>query len=274
MIEIMKNIQQDFLELTAELVTEKEAFNCDLKMVQDTDCDIIDRKAAQKRLVDGVLEAGEYIGHGDQLTFQKFYDGLRLSQTGVTAIERLEFIRYFRIALFHTKMSKVFMDYKASMADDDNVDDVLSLSWFKAWLGLKDITNQESKIKKPGNFEFHDQFITELGLQFLANAFTNYLEANEDIPEITTTAEAEQFILSFLEHSGVKFFFDPDNCEEQDKFNDLLSYCRDLCSRTVLSIVFDKMEEEGDALGLRAFRTSMIIYFLNRKQTVQDSKYA
>ena len=50
-------------------------------------------------------------------------------------------------------MSKIFMDYKASMRDEDNVDDVSTLSWFKAWLGLKSITNQESKIKKPGNFE-------------------------------------------------------------------------------------------------------------------------
>ena len=53
-----------------------------------------------------------------------------------------------------------------------------------------------------------------------------------------------------------------------------MSYCRDLCSRTVLSLVSDKLEEECDALGLQAFRISMIIYFLNRKQNVQDSKYA
>ena len=34
------------------------------------------------------------------------------------------------------------------------------------------------------------------------------------------------------------------------------------------------MEEEGDALGLRGLKTSMICYFLNRKQNRQDSKYA
>ena len=57
-------------------------------------------------------------------------------------------------------------------------------------------------------------------------------------------------------------------------FDDLLTYCQDLCSRTVLSVVEDKLEEESDALGLQAWRVSMIIYFLNRKQEVQDSKYA
>ena len=34
------------------------------------------------------------------------------------------------------------------------------------------------------------------------------------------------------------------------------------------------MEEEGDAYGLRGLKTSMICYFLNRKQNRQDSKYA
>ena len=82
------------------------------------------------------------------MTFQKFWDAKRLCQTGVTALERLEYLANFRIALFHTKMSKVFMDYKAAMRDENNVDDPLTMSHFKALLGLKNITNQESKIKK------------------------------------------------------------------------------------------------------------------------------
>ena len=183
-------------------------------------------------------------------------------------------IKVFLLALFHTKMSKVFMDYKACMIDEDNVDDILTLAWFKSWLNLKNITNQESKIKKPGSFEVHDQYITELGLQFLVNAFENFLEANGDTLEITNETEAEQLILDFLEQSGIKYYFEPENVEEKDRFDDLLSYCQDLCSRTVLSIVSDKLEEECDAEGLRGFRISMILYFLNRKQDVQDSKYA
>ena len=166
------------------------------------------------------------------------------------------------------------MDYKACMVDEDNVDDILTLAWFKSWLNLKNITNQESKIKKPGIFEVHDQYITELGLQFLVNAFENFLEANADTLEVTSETDAVQLILDFLEESGIKYYFDPESSEEKDKYDDLLSYCRDLCSRTVLSIVSDKLEEESDAVGLRSFRISMILYFLNRKQDVQDSKYA
>ena len=92
--------------------------------------------------------------------------------------------------------------------------------------------------------------------------------------EVNNEDQAEQLVLDFLNKCEIKYYFDPENCEEKDKFDDLLSYCKDLCSRTVLSLVFDKLEEEPDTLGLRAFRISMITYFLNRKQDVQDSKYA
>ena len=68
--------------------------------------------------------------------------------------------------------------------------------------------------------------------------------------------------------------FDPSNTEELDKFDDVLTYCKDLAGRTVLSLVTDKLESEGDALGLRSLRIVMISYFLNRKQDKQDSKYA
>ena len=78
-------------------------------------------------------------------------------QSGVTALERLEYVCYFKVALFHGKMNKTFQDYKACMPDEQNIDDVLSLSYFKAWLGLDNITNVDSKIKKDGNYEPHDQ---------------------------------------------------------------------------------------------------------------------
>ena len=277
MIKICKKLQLDFLELTAELVPNKGAFLADLEVVQDIDSDKIEREAAEKRLHEEVKAAGEFIGHGDQMTFQKFFDAKRLCRTGVTALERLEYVHYFRLALFHTKMNKVFMDYKTCMISDENVnvDDVLTLSWFKAYLGGFDsITNQESKIKKPGSFELHDQFITELGLQFLTNAFENFLEMKGDTLKVESELDAQQLILDFLQENGIAFYFDPENSNEKDKFDDLLTYCRDLSSRTVLSIVSDKLEEESDALGMKAFRISMIIYFLNRKQNVQDSKYA
>ena len=108
----------------------------------------------------------------------------------------------------------------------------------------------------------------------MVNAFENYIEKNASTLKVENEEEAHQLILDFLEENSIFYYYDPDNFEEKDKFDDLLSYCRDLSSRAVLSLVADKLEEECDALGLQAFRISMIIYFLNRKQHVQDSKYA
>ena len=167
------------------------------------------------------------------------------------------------------------MDYGSCMKDEDNIHDPLTLSWFKGLLGGLDIiSSKESKIKKTGNFEIHDQFINEIGIHFITNAFKNYLINNSDKIRVTDSAEAEKLILDFLDQSEIKYSFDSNNVEEVDKFDDLLTYCKDLAARTVLSLVIDKMEGEGDALGLRGFRVAMICYFLNRKQNRQDSKYA
>ena len=167
------------------------------------------------------------------------------------------------------------MDYRACMPDENSIVDKLTLAWFKAWLGGFDkISNSESKIKKSGDFELPSQFITELGVQFLVNAFQNYIDQHSDSLHITTKVDAENLILDFLDVSDIKYVFDIDNAEEKLKFDDLLSYCRDLCSRSVMNLVLDKMEGEKDAKGLRALKTAMISYFLNRKQNRQDSKYA
>ena len=91
---------------------------------------------------------------------------------------------------------------------------------------------------------------------------------------MTTSDEAQNLILDFLDQNEIHYFFDPSNAEEVDKFDDLLSYAKDLAGRTVLSLVTDKLEGEGDALGLRGLRVAMVCYFLNRKQHKQDSKYA
>ena len=40
------------------------------------------------------------------------------------------------------------MDYGACMKDEDNIDDKLTMSWFKGWLSMDIISNKESKIKK------------------------------------------------------------------------------------------------------------------------------
>ena len=62
MMQIEEEVQLDFLKLTAELVADKERYLSDVEKIQNQDCDISEREAAEKRVHSDVLEAGEYIG--------------------------------------------------------------------------------------------------------------------------------------------------------------------------------------------------------------------
>ena len=159
------------------------------------------------------------------------------------------------------------------MLRDPNIDDVLSVGWFKCWLNMN-ISNKAETIKRCGNFELHDQFITECGFQLLVNAFENYLLEKPAALNINDSTSAKELVLDFLSDSGIQLFLDLENSEENEteQFDDLLVYSKDLCTRTVLSMVCDKMEEEEDALGLRGLKMTLIPYFLKRKADIQDSK--
>ena len=83
------------------------------------------------------------------MEFEAFYlktKGHNLSFTKYLKISNLS-LKFSFTALFHAKMNKVFMDYKASMTDEENVRDILTLSWFKTWINMKIITNDDGKIK-------------------------------------------------------------------------------------------------------------------------------
>ena len=79
--------------------------------------------------------------------------------------------------------------------------------------------------------------------------------------------------MGFLEEYDIKYFYERDNYDQKNVFDDALSSCRDIGGRTVLSLIADKVEHEGDGLGIRAVRKVMMPYMLNKK-LAQTSKYA
>lgn len=153
-----------------------------------------------------------------------------------------------------------------------NVEDELSLGYFRTILGLNQITNRAEDIKRCGQFEKHDQFLLEVGKEILISAFKTFVAKAQE-PFEKTSEGAKGLILRFLNESDIKYFYDVENYDEKEKFDDILSVCRDLAGRAVLSLVADKVEHEGDGLGIRGVRVAMIPYFLNKK-LVQSSKYA
>ena len=272
-VKIVQQEQLDFLRLVGEQVLDKDAFMRDLDTIRDKESDEEVRVAAENRVHAAAKSYGEFIGHGDLLTCDRFYIAKRLRRSAVTAYERLDYVKYFRPELFHMKLNKVQQDYGFTMKSDINAADELSLGWFNGFLQMSKITNEAAKIKKPGLFELHDQFYMAVGEQYLVNGFKTYIK-DFDITAMTKDfIGCKGLVLDFLKKTNIEYFFNVESSDKEDVFDDLMDYVKDVCGRTVLSLVFDKMEEEADSLGLHALRIVMIPYFLARKEK-QDSKYA
>ena len=158
------------------------------------------------------------------------------------------------------------------MKTEQNHEDEGTLPWFATVLGFDFASNDAHKIKKQGMFEKHDQLFMNIGTQFLINALENFLKKNPaSLLKVDSEDSAEAFVLAFLKSSKIEFFFDVNRAEDEQA-DDLKTYCRDMCSRLVLSLIIDRCEKQEDPLGMRAIRRIMIPYFLNRKCKVQDSK--
>ena len=231
------------------------------------------REAAELKVKEEVKEAGVAILHGDLLTDVRFETCKRLRRMAVTAVERFDFLVYFRLGTFHMGMNNIIQDVVAGIKSDVNVEDLLSMGYFKTTLGFHHITNSPDAIKRDGNFEYHSQFCEDIGVELLVEAFKEFT-AKHEVDTEKTEEGAVQLILEFLKKTDIKYFYDPLNYEEASVHDDMMTSCKDNLARAVISLVLDSVEHEGDGMGLRAVRTVLIPYFLNRKENYQDSKYA
>ena len=73
--------------------------------------------------------------------------------------------------MFHLRLNKTIQDIASGMPLEVNVDDELSLGYFKTYLGLDQISNKPENIRRCGEFEKHDQFCMEVGKAILKHAF-------------------------------------------------------------------------------------------------------
>ena len=105
-VKIVEQEQLDFLKLLGEQVQDKAAFIRDLDIIKDNECIDDVRVPTETRMHEAVKRLGEYIGHGDLLTYERFYIAKRLRRSAVTAFERLDYVKYFRPELFHMKLNK------------------------------------------------------------------------------------------------------------------------------------------------------------------------
>ena len=117
-------------------------------------------------------------------------------------------------------------DYNFCMKTENNQDDEGTLPWFACILNFTWASREPSKIKQAGNFEKHDQLITELGTQYLCNAFQNYMAEHPDsLLDVKCEKTAQYFVLEFLSVHKIEFYFELNRAEDK-KADDLLTYCR------------------------------------------------
>ena len=151
MLKIMEHIQSQYLHLVGEQSKDKEGFRKDLKVIYSVDVAKDVREEAEQRVKEEVRMAGVAILHGDLLTDVRFETCKRLRRMAVSAVERFDFLTYFRLGTFHMGMNKIIQDVVAGMKSDVNVEDTLSLGYFKTTRGLHHITNIPDAIK--GRFQ-------------------------------------------------------------------------------------------------------------------------
>lgn len=270
MHKIMSSLQLEYLILAAEQATHKDVYLASLRKILSVECSEEERVAAEQVIKDQILQTGELICHGDQLTNERFECCKRLAQGSASAFERFEFMPIFRLGTFHMRMAKTIQDLNNGMPTEVNREDELSLGYFRTILGLTHISNSANNIKK--DFEKHDQFCLEIGKEIIKNAFVTVM--NSSVDTFPRNEEgAKDLILTFLKKAGIKYYYELENYDEEHPYDDALSACRSLASRTVLSLVADTAVHESDGMGCRAVRTVMILYFLN-KRLAQTSKYA
>ena len=170
-------------------------------------------------------------------------------------------------------MNKVIQDYAFTMKKEINPQDKVSLGWINGFLQMSRITNEAKKLKSPGLFEVNDQFFMAVGEQYMISGFKTFVKGFDVSTVSKDFLGCKDLIIRFLSESKIDLFFDTEVSANHEHFDDLLDHVRDVSGRALLSLMFDKMEEEGDSLGFHALRIVMISYFLSRKEK-QDSKYA
>merc|ERR1719186_2451751 len=95
-----------------------------------------------------------------------------LSQGGVTALERLDYLGLFRLGFLHLKFNKVYMEYGKLMPNKTNIEDKGTMAEIKALLpGTDKISNNDKDISKV--FELHDQFFSVVMQAKAADAFNH-----------------------------------------------------------------------------------------------------
>ena len=198
------------------------------------------------------------------------------SKTKLLKSQYLDFLNTsLRLQLFHLQMSQTAQAIEAGMSKGVNYTDRGSIGHTMASLGIDWFSNDKKKIIRAGGYERHSQHLRAYQIKLLLNTFNNFILKNpSELDSVKDSKSAIKFVARMLKYYGMQWFYDPSfNDSFGEMADDLFLYSRDQVIRLVLDLAFRQCGRENDALGLRALRRIMGIYFLNKGPT-QSSSYA
>jgi hypothetical protein len=168
-----------------------------------------------------------------------WYGAKALTQGGVTALERLDFLEIFRMQLFHLKMNTIYLIYGKLMPSLTSVGDEGSLAEIKDILPkMERIGCKDKEISK--HFELHDQLFATTFQAKAGDAWLHYLKAHPDVLDgIHDERSAAGVVITFLKFYNIELFFDPDRTEQKNNYDDLANYDREGIALWVLTILLD-----------------------------------
>ena len=109
-------------------------------------------------------------------------------------------------------MSFVIYSYMGCMEHDRNLQDILSMAYFKLKLKKNWISNCSDTIKACGNFEEHRQYFESIGLAFflegIQSTMDNMVLEGEEVEK--TEEGAIIFFQEILLQNNIQLYYDPD----------------------------------------------------------------
>ena len=109
MIKIMDSIQYQYLNFVGQQSENPVEYFENLKLIYSSEVTQKIREKAEEKIKLEVKKAGELICHGDLLTDVRFESCKRLKRMGVSAVERHDFLKIFRLGTFHLEMNKGYL---------------------------------------------------------------------------------------------------------------------------------------------------------------------
>ena len=253
---------------------EREEFRVDVKHMKSPLVAKEVRRTSDEKVFQIAKKYGLLWLRGDLLTLERIKGAKDARARSESHYECLDFVKLYRMGMWHAGLNKLIIDYHARMKDTDCLDDPLSLATLAGQVGFADgeITNDKDKILQ--SYEIHCQFLEACGKGAMMTGLASFKDTLEDGQYTRDKEGAKQLVRDFLKFCGITFYCDRGATKTYR--DDMEENSAELASRYLLQQLLDVTTKHADSMGTRAMEVNLIPFFLNRggdMKTGARSKY-